>query len=202
MRRHTTVMRLVSFDCLQWPLGMQSFPHVQYLELEIPRVWDEDLTNVRHIPHVRVILNFSSTPKLTAGSWGTLEVFCFGDLQMSIGDMDSFVSDTRDFAFMSESPRRYGASDLLMIELHEACRRQGKACHVRRHYDKYRGHYGALSDKRATYVTLSTNKEVAESFPVVSNDDKIPSVSFGRGKTLAGWEDFWPCDPCGSVKPE
>ena len=173
------------------------FSNLQYLELNTEQVCDEDLADFRHVSHVRIIMEYWSDLQITAGSWKTLELLAFGELHVSISDMDSFVRDTGDFTFMSYSPHE--ALDTQMIQIQDACSRQGKACHVCRHYNKFIGKYGARCGDQGTYVSLSTKKEMAEDFPDICNDHKgHPEISFS--KTLAGWEDFWPCDPCDSVR--
>ena len=200
IQHHVAILQLFSSDRPLWPLGIQSFPHVQYLELEIPWVWGGALTTLRHIPHVRVILGLDSELKFTTGSWETLEVFCFGELRVSIGDMHSFVRDTKDFTFMSESPPPHGHKHV--VGFGHALLKQGRACHVCRHIVEHRRglRSGGAYDKRITYAILSTNEEMAKNYPVTYYQDNGPKVSFGRGKTLADWQDFWPCDPCESVK--
>ena len=195
-QHHTTILRLDFTKDEQWPLRIQEFSNLQYLELNTEQVCDEDLADLRHVPHVRIIMEYWGNLRLTAGSWKTLELLAFGKLYVSINDMDSFVRDTRDFTFMSQS--LHEPWDMQLIQVQDTCLRQGRACHVRRHYDKCRGKFGATHGDRASYVTLSTSKEMAEDFPVICNDDKGPKVSFN--KTLANWEKFWPCDPCDSLR--
>ena len=196
-QHHTTILRLGFSDDEHWPLGIQSFSHLQYLELNTEWVHGEDVADLQHVPHVRIIMEYDSDLQVTAGSWKTLEVLAFGELHVSMNDMDSFVRDTRDFTFMSESPHK--ALDVQMLQTQDACLRQGRVCHVCMHYNKYRGKDGLFLDKRANYVTLSTNKEVAEDFAVIFKDHRgRPKVSFS--KSLADWQNFWPCDPCDSVR--
>ena len=209
-QRHTTIMRLdytdnpqwLHTDDPQWPEGIQLFSNLRYLELKMHQVCNADLATLQGIPHVRIIMNSSSNLQLTAGSWETLELFHFGRLRVSMSDMNSFVRDTRDFTFLTESPRSKPHG--LVSKLRDACFRQGKACYVRRRHHKHCGEHGVAYDKKVTYVVLSTNKEMAENFrkgiPVICNCDKAPKVSFGRGETLADWQDFWPRDPCDLVK--
>ncbi len=201
VKDHTIVLRLLYRGLyLQWPQEIHSFSSLQYLELEMQQVWGGDLATLRHIPHVRVILEVGGDLGLTAGSWETLEVFCFGELRVGMSDMDSFVRDTRNFTFMGLSLPPYRESTVLLLQIHDACLRQGKACHVCRHYDMCCGTCGATYDTGATHVTLNTNKEMAESFPDICSSDLGPKISFGRGKTLAERQDFWPSDPCECMK--
>ena len=202
VERYTTVLRLDYRHNQQWPQGLQSFSNLQYLELTVWQVWNGDLADFQHIPHVRVILDDSSNLQLTGGSWETFEIFHFGGLRVSIRDIESFVRGTKDFTFISESP--HGASIVLMEHVRYACLRQGKACHFTKRYDERCGKHGAAYDKELAYVVLSTKKKIAENFEkgilVICNCDKAPKVSFERDETLANWEDFWPCNPFDSVR--
>ena len=57
--------------------------------------------------------------------------------------------------------------------------------------DKQRGEQGAVHGECFTYVILSTNRQAAEDSPM---------TGFGTGRPLANRHDFWPSDPCASVK--
>ena len=102
---------------------------------------------------------------------------------------------------MVKSQQR-NSKELIQV-VQDACHRQGKACYMVRHIDRQCGKQTKMG-KRVHYhhghdVILSTSKEVAENFHAVCIEGR-PSVSFERGRTLAAREDFWPCDPCASVK--
>ena len=164
-QRHTTVLQLVSFDHPDWPPGIESFSSLQYLEVDTHYIWDADLATLQHIPRVRVIMYSFSELQLTAGSWETLEIFHFGLLELSIGDMDSFVRNTREFTFTSQSPPKDSDVHVLIIKIQNACLRH-KACHVFSRHIKRCEMHGVTDDRLDSYVILSTNKEMAEKFPV------------------------------------
>ena len=202
-QRHTIVLRLASAtlprDCAVWPVTIQEFTRLQYLELYMTGSHCQHLADLRHIPHVKVIADDQANLQLTGCSWQTFELFQFGKLQVDIADVNSFVRDTRSFTFMSES--QPGASNTLMQRVGDACQRQRKTCHDALHCKKQCGRWGAKEGEWVHYVIMSTSKEMAENFPVIFNyDDSKPRMSFGRGKPLADRETFWPRDPCASVK--
>ena len=160
-------------------------------------IWVADLADLQHIPHVRITLASIEDLQLTAGSWQTLEILDLDELHITISDMDSFVRDTREFTFMSES--LHGASHVVMEQVQDACLRQGKACYMSKHKNKD-GEQGAAEGDCVTYVILSTNKQAAEDFPVMGDYNMSPELSFGSSKPLANRKDFWPSDPCECVK--
>ena len=198
LQRHTIILRLNTAELVDRPGGLQSFSKLQYLELKAKGNWTQDLAGLQHVPHVKVIADGKYIMPSTGGSWESLEIFVFGKLDASLFGVESFVRDIRSFTLMSES--QHEASQELMRKIQDECLRQGKACHVVQHHDKQCGKRGAPKGKLVDYVILSTSKERAEKFPLVYYIYGGPLVSFERGKTLADPEDFWPCDPCASVR--
>ena len=196
---YTTVMLLTGNDT-EWPLGIQGFSALNFFEYRIDDLVNQDLANLQHIPHVMVVSQdqYEAPGRcelvlyLTGGSWQTLEVFFFGELDLTINDVDSFVRNTRSFTFSSEEARR---ATSLFRKIQRACKRHGKACYVIDH----KASWGSL---QVTYVTLSTSKEVAEMFPIIHDDDRMKGrgIGFWGERTICHGQDFWPSDPCASVK--
>ena len=202
---HTKVLRLASalptHDYAVWPVAIQDFTNLTYLELDMTGIWCPDLADLRHIPHVRVIADNQASAKLqlTGCSWQTFELFQFGHPTVNTTDVDSFVNHTSSFTLMSEY--QPGASGTLMQKVGDACQRYRKTCHDCLHCRKPCGRPYAAQGEQVSYVIMSTSKEMAENFPVMFEQVKGRNqASFGRGKTLADREMFWPCDPCASVK--
>ena len=198
LQHHTTVLQLFYVDFMQSPEGIQTFSNLQYLGLDVDRLQVLDLADLQHTPHVRVSSVSIRDLRLTAGSWQTLEFFHLSELHINITDVDSFVKDTRDFTFMSESP--HGAPHVVLKQVQDACLRQGKACYMFKHKGKECSEQGTAEGECATYVILSTSKQAAEDFPVMSEYNKRAEVSYGSSRPLTNREDFWPRDPCDSVK--
>ena len=196
-REHTTVLRINTAGDTDWPSGLQNFSTLQFLELDtVGGFSDQDLADLQHIPNVKISLDSEDVLQLTSGSWNSLEIFQFGQLDLTISDVDSFVRDTDSFTFMSESSQ--GASKELFQELKGACRKQGKKCYVGKNM-------GLVQGEMCKYATLSTSKEIAEGCPTFYdefNKDHHP-IDLGRDQTFFDWEAFWQCDPFASVrKPE
>ena len=207
-QRHTKILRLgltlsaMMWDYAVWPVATQEFTSLRYLELDLRGIQCQQLADLRQIPHVKVIADEYAKFQLASGTWQTFEIFQFGKLQVDIADVDNFVRHTSSFTFMSES--QPGAPGTLMQKIGDACQRQHKTCHIAMHCKKQCGRRGAPEGDWVHYVLMSTSKEMAENFPVIFNYNCYrnydPRVSFGRGKTLADGETFWPPDPCASVK--
>ncbi len=196
---HTSVLRL-STDDIQWPTAIQGFSKLSYLELRMKDLFLEDLAGLQHIPHVRIVSDGASSDntcvmQLTSGSWQTLEVFFFGHLNLTMSDVNCFVRNTERFTFSLDNTHRAADPPRLFKEILRACQGRKKACHVH-------AHKATLEGKEATYVTLSTSKEVAEKFPIIYDDDheKGPAIGLLGEKTLCQCDDFWPYDACASVK--
>ena len=200
---HTKVLRLASAlptrEYAVWPVAIQDFTNLKYLELDMTGIWCPDLADLRHIPHVRVIADDQAKLQLTGCSWQTFELFQFGHPTVNTTDVDSFVNHTSSFTLMSED--QPGASGTLMQKVGDACQRHCKTCHDALHCKKPPGMRHAALKERVHYVIMSTSKEMAENFPVMFDYDTGRFVvSFKRGRTLADRETFWPRDPCASVK--
>ena len=195
---YTSVMQFkLTLDDADWPSEIQGFSALKFFECRIGDLFDQDLADLRHIPHVRVVSpddlrRCDAELQLTGGSWQSLEVLIFGKLDLNINDVDSFVRDTRSFTFSSEKTRE---ADVVFQKVLSACGRHGKACHMTDH----KATWGSV---KVTYVTLSTSKEVAEKIPIIDDDDHERGCATGLWgeRTLCHWQDFWPCDPCASVK--
>ena len=197
---YTTVLRYGTYD-MKLPLGIQGFSKLNFFEYCMERLLHQDLADLKHIPHVKVVSwdrdnaegHRKAKLRLTSGSWQSLEVLFWGGLSLSIEDVDSFVKDTGSFTFSSENT--HGASTLLYEEIQKACSRHGKACHLSTHK-------GAVYGRQFMYVTLSTSKDVAGNCPVIYGNVKnlSPPIEFER--SLSSSDEFWPCDPCASVKWE
>ncbi len=79
---YTTVLWLRT-DNTEWPSGLQGFSHLNYLELCAEYLCNQDLADVQHLPHVRVVsydqdkayLCHEIKLQLTSGSWQSFEVF-------------------------------------------------------------------------------------------------------------------------------
>ncbi len=196
-RDHAIVLRLNTADDTDWPSGLLKLSKLQFLELDsVGGFSDQDLADLQHIPEVKISLDSEDQLLLTGGSWDSFEIFQFGQLDLTISDVDSFVRGTKSFTLMSESSQ--GASKDLFRELKAACRRQGKKCHIGKHM-------GLVKGEMMKYATLSTSKEIAKGCPTFYdefNKDHHP-IDLGRDKTLFDWDAFWQCDPFASVrKPE
>ncbi len=195
-RDHATVLRINTANDTDWPAGLQHFSQLQFLELDtVGGFSDQDLADLQHIPNVKISLDSNDQLLLTGGSWNSLEIFQFGELDLTISDVDSFVKDTKAFTFMSENSQ--GASKELFQKLKGACRRQGKNCHIGKHM-------GLVQGEMTKYATLSTSKEIAEGCPTYYdefNKDHHP-IDLGRDETLFDWEGFWQCDPFASVRKQ
>ena len=198
LQRHTMVLRLRTSQFLDGHGGLQPFSKLQYLELDMEGDVVQEIAKLEHIPHVKVTGDCEYKMMLMGGSWESLEIFQFGELEVIFSSVDTFVRGTRGFTFMAES--RHGYTIALMEEIQRACLWQGKACHVVQHKDKQCGKRGTPKGWLVDYVILSTSKEMAENFPFVDNNDYGPLASLEMGKTLADREHFWPSDPCASVK--
>ena len=199
---HTTVLRHALGDETAWPSGIQDFVNLKYLELCVRELYCQDLACLRHIPHLRIVsddeegsecLLGAAELQLTSGSCQSLEVLFFGELALTINDVDSFVRDTRSFTFSAEHKLEY--THWLFEKILSACQRHGKACH-------YLAHKAELEGEEITYVTLSTSKEVAENFSIIYDDnhEEGPAIGLWGERTFCHWQDFWPSDPCASVK--
>ena len=178
---------------MEWPSGLHQFSKLQYFELDTQgEIFGQDVADLQHIPNVKVIMNGGEELRLTSGSWESLEIYQFGELDLVISDV-SFVRDTKSVTFMSESS--HGASPELFRELQGACRRHGRACHVCKHK-------GQVHGEQVRYVTLSTSKDIAENCPTFYDDsDKDHhAIDLGGDKTLVDLHDFWPCNPYASLK--
>ena len=196
---YATALR-VTADGVVWPLGYQGFSALEFLECRIEDLVNQDLADLQHIHHVRVASHDQTAAPgrcelmlyLTSGSWQSLEVLFFGELDLTISDVDSFVRDTRSFTLSSEKTR---TADEVFQEVLSACERHGKACHVIDH----EASWGSIE---LTYVTLSTSKEVAEKFPIIYDDnhEQGHGVGLWGERTLCHWQGFWPSDPCAPVK--
>ncbi len=103
------------------------------------------------------------------------------------------MRDTKSFTFSSEDTPE--AATIMFQEIQKACCRPGKACHLTAHKAKFQG-------EEVTYVTLSTSKEVTEKLPVIYDDEHVkgPAIGLWGERTLCHRQDFWPSDPCASVK--
>ena len=111
----------------EWLPVILRFSKLQGLEVSLKGNSGLDLADLRHIPHVKLVVYDSDELSLTAGSWESLEVMHLGELELAISDVDSFVRDTKSFTVMSES--WYGEpSRLLRKEIRAACSRLGKTC--------------------------------------------------------------------------
>ena len=224
-RDHTAVLQLRLDRYTEWPPGIWSHPNLQYLKLSTSAgIYGQDLADLQHIPHVKVVLDSGDELlyggeglRLTGGSWHSLEIFDFGELHLTISDVESFVRDTGSFTVMSKITR--GDIEPLFKEIQGACRRHGRACHVSTHRAR-------MFSEGVEYVTLSTSKEVAVNSPVFCDDceetleyqmgeedplfcddftdaemeNNYMSVGFGSDKTLFDWDAFWPCKPFASVR--
>ena len=197
---HARVLRLSTSSYEEWLPGIVRFSHLQGLELCLKGSEGLDLADLRHIPHVKLVLRNSQELCLTAGSWESLEVLHLGELYLAISDVNSFVRDTRSFTIMSESWDGE-PSLLLRKEIAAACQRLGKACHVCKHH-------GMQYGDQLTYVTLSTSQEVAMHCPVNLNQDQDEDSPIYEpsefqhmlGQSLFDLHDFWPCDPWSPMK--
>ena len=202
LQHHTRVLQLDYFGNMQWPEGILSFSNLQYLGLDMEAIWSIDVAELQHIPHVRITTDATRCLHLAGGSWQTFEVFHFGRLRIVITDVESFVRNTRDFTFMSEV--HHDTSHAVMKSVSDACLRQGKACHFNMfvHYAIRGGRprRSAARGERVMYTILSTSRQATEDFPVMGDDTKRPQLNFGSSMPLADREDFWPSDPCDSVK--
>ena len=140
---HMTVLRLATWD-RNWPSGIHGVSNLSYLELRVEELRHQDLADLRHIPHVRVVSHNNTRAaglpcgqtelQLASGSWQCLEVYFFGELDLTIRDVDSFVRDTRSFTFSSEVRRL--ATHQVFDKILCACKRHGKACHLTAHKAK------------------------------------------------------------------
>ena len=196
---HATVLRLSTSSYGELLPGILKLSKLQGLEISLKGNSGLDLADLRHIPHVKLVVHDSEELSLTAGSWETLEVMHLGELVLDISDINCFVRDTRSFTIMSES--WYGEpSRLLRKEIRAACRRLGKAHYVCKHH-------GDNFGMKFTYITLSTSLEVARRCPMnLDKDDNeetpiYTSSSLQRmlGQTLFDSIDFWPRDPWSPV---
>ena len=161
---HATVLRLSMSSFEEWLPVILRFSKLQGLEVSLKGNSGLDLADLRHIPHVKLVVYDSDELSLTAGSWESLEVMHLGELELAISDVDSFVRDTKSFTVMSES--WYGEpSRLLRKEIRAACSRLGKTCHVCKHH-------GDDFGMKFMYITLSTSQEVARRCPMHLNRDE------------------------------
>ena len=201
LEAHIRVLRLTTSSYGEWLPGILRFSKLQGLEICLQGNSGLDLADLRHIPHVKLVVHDSHELSLTAGSWESLEVMHLGELVLDISDVDSFVRDTRSFTIMSES--WYGEPlRLLRKEIRAACHKLGKACYVcKRHGDQF--------GMKFTYITLSTSQEVARRCPMNLNDDDDDkdtpiyvsgSLQHMLGQTLFDSNAFWPSDPWSPVK--
>ena len=204
-QNYMTILRL-NADSIVWPLGIQGFSNLRCLDYFTGKVCGQDLADLQHIPHVRVLIydhdvaaeDVQEELQLTGGSWQSLVVSFVGRIQLNIKDVDSFVRDTRSFTFISGNTD--GSADMLFQEIQNACSRQGKACHVVTHK-------GQIQDERLMFVTLSTSKEIADNSPRFRSEDQVlkvegPVFDIEGDRALYHWDNFWPCDPCAPVKTE
>lgn len=195
---YTTVLRLRAYDT-KWPLGFQGLSKLNFFEYRTERLHYQDLADLQHICHVKLVSLDRDWARgcrkaklqITGGSWQSLEILFLDGLSLSIRDVDSFINCTRSFTFSSKDID--GAATGLFQDIQEACRRHGKSCHLS-------AHTGAVCSKQVMYVTLSTSKDVAEHCPFIRGDDHKLGSAIDFDRTLCHLDNFWPCDPCASVK--
>ncbi len=200
---HTIVLRLGLYPYTAWPIELRGCLNLDYLELRVQSLDHQDLADLQHINHVRIVSsNYrlvvgiprgQTELQLTSGSWQSLEVYFFGELHLVIKDIDSFVRDMESFTFSSED-KCVGANRVYQ-EILDACKRHGKACHLT-------AHKAVVEEEEISYSTLSTRKEVAGKFPIIYDDnhEEGPAIGLWGERTICHGQDFWPSDPCASVK--
>ena len=123
-------LRFNRFDSRSWPLHLQDFKALQYLELERPPELT-DLARLNGIPHVKIELDFGAKDTLshTAGSWQSLEIYSkYHGFGISFANIDAFVRDNPKYLFSSGEATK--AWWRLRDSLKAAEKRQGVELHI------------------------------------------------------------------------
>ena len=204
--KHASVLHLCVGRLDTWPAGIEHFSNLQCLALHVD-VWVAgsvpeypnnsteplDLTDLRHIPHVRLInCGAAKRLKVTAGSWQSLDIRGFKSIAFT--DIDAFLQGTSNFTFefkVAGSSSLSKEADAALAAVREGCEQNGVLYNI--------CSTTAISTAEKTLQALYTYTKHGEGLCNCNNLHDFGYCNMKGGAYLWKEDTFWPRDPCSAL---
>ncbi len=191
----TSVLWLHQESPEAWPAGLGNFPRLQYLQLTCTDVIELDLSDMSHIPHVRMDVTGMASLLLTGGAWQSLEVHSRRELFLTFSDVDAFVRGTQQFLFSGGSSLAFTKAALAPIK--DACKGQGKPCFHRQYRNRLDDYNFVF--RMSNRGDMMHAEKACVPHPYYDTPDACHLVSDSswswirvKNKHLVDADDFWP----------
>ena len=158
----TSMLCLTYMGLQTWHAGIGQVSGLQYLDLHMQSMQEQDLGAFDQIPHVRLTVKRYSTFLLTRGSWRSLHIVASDEIYIKFSDTKAFVRGTERFLLDQEGNSEKARS--LFCLLGRTCRRQGVACQKCEHTHK---RFGKPDLERASLSSVELRK-IPEYFAVAN----------------------------------